>query len=126
MDEDATIAYIANSAQVMLSESYNFTNRLDGPGSLKAVDAGEVRCGRWLGDGRGRACCEARTLRGRSCCHQLVAFPPHNEHRHTCCPHLPLLSAAGQPDPAAGPPGPVRVLRTAGDWPLRHVRESYC
>lgn len=49
MDEDATIAYIANSAQVMLSESYNFTNRLDGPGSLKAVDAGEVRCGRWLG-----------------------------------------------------------------------------
>lgn len=42
MDEDATIAYIANSAQVMLSESYNFTNRLDGPGSLKAVDAGEL------------------------------------------------------------------------------------
>lgn len=45
MDDEATVAYISASAQSMLSESYNFTAQLEGPGTIKVADAGEVSPG---------------------------------------------------------------------------------
>ncbi|PRW60646.1 solute carrier family 35 member F1-like [Chlorella sorokiniana] len=42
MDDEASVAYIAASAQSMLMASYNFTATFDSPGAIKAIDAGEM------------------------------------------------------------------------------------